>query len=174
MPEKVNPGGNVTVSGTSDAPPFSSVNVKIPAIGNTWISLTDMFGAYSLNNTVFDIYMTIPFAILGYVCVKLTCEPAPLLLGFVLGKLMEEYLRRAMTISRGDPMVFITRPLSATMLAIAAVLLIIVFLPSIARFGCVPSFTGTVGASLAQRSVKVIGTPGRQRIWRTPSRSRGP
>jgi TctA family transporter len=90
-------------------------------------------GAYSLNNSVFDIYMTIPFAILGYVCVKLNCEPAPLLLGFVLGKLMEEYLRRAMTISRGDPMVFITRPLSATMLAIAAVLLIIVFLPSIAK-----------------------------------------
>jgi len=90
-------------------------------------------GAYSLNNSVFDIYMTIPFAILGYVCVKLNCEPAPLLLGFVLGKLMEEYLRRAMTISRGDPMVFVTRPLSATMLAIAAVLLIIVFLPSVAK-----------------------------------------
>jgi TctA family transporter len=90
-------------------------------------------GAYSLNNSVFDIYMTIPFAILGYACVKLSCEPAPLLLGFVLGKLMEEYLRRAMTISRGDPMVFVTRPLSATMLAIAVILLVIVFLPAIAK-----------------------------------------
>jgi TctA family transporter len=90
-------------------------------------------GAYSLNNNVFDVYMTIPFAILGYLFKKLDCEPAPLLLGFVLGKLMEEYLRRAMTISRGDPTVFVTRPLSATMLGIAVVLLIIVFLPSIKK-----------------------------------------
>jgi len=64
---------------------------------------------------------------------KLDCEPAPLLLGLVLGKLMEEYLRRAMTISRGDWSVFVTRPLSATLLAIAAVLLVIVFLPAIAK-----------------------------------------
>jgi putative tricarboxylic transport membrane protein len=63
----------------------------------------------------------------------LDSEPAPLLLGFVLGKLMEEYLRRAMTISRGDPSVFVTRPLSATMLGIAVVLLVIVFLPSIKK-----------------------------------------
>ena len=90
-------------------------------------------GAYSINNNVFDVFMTIPFAILGYVFKKLDCEPAPMLLGFVLGKLMEEYLRRAMTISRGDWFVFVTRPLSATLLAIAAVLLVIVFLPSISR-----------------------------------------
>ena len=61
---------------------------------------TRCIGAYSLNNNVFDVYMTIPFTILGYAFKKLDCEPAPLLLGFVLGKLMEEYLRRAMTISR--------------------------------------------------------------------------
>ncbi len=90
-------------------------------------------GAYSINNNVFDVFMTIPFAILGYAFKKLDCEPAPLLLGFVLGKLMEEYLRRAMTISRGDPTVFFTRPLSATLLALAAVLLVIVFLPAIAK-----------------------------------------
>ena len=90
-------------------------------------------GAYSINNNVFDVFMTIPFAILGYVFKKLDCEPAPMLLGFVLGKLMEEYLRRAMTISRGDWSVFVTRPLSATLLACAAVLLIIVFLPAISR-----------------------------------------
>jgi len=90
-------------------------------------------GAYSMNNNVFDVYMTIPFAILGYTFKKLDCEPAPLLLGFVLGKLMEEYLRRAMTISRGDPTVFVTRPLSATMLGIAVVLLVIVSLPSIKK-----------------------------------------
>jgi TctA family transporter len=90
-------------------------------------------GAFSMNNNTFDIYMTIPFAILGYLFIKLECEPAPLLLGFVLGKLMEEYLRRAMTISRGDATVFVTRPLSATLLAIAAILLIIVFLPAIRK-----------------------------------------
>ena len=88
-------------------------------------------GAYSINNNVFDVFMTIPFAILGYAFKKLDCEPAPLLLGFVLGKLMEEYLRRAMTISRGDPMVFITRPLSLGLLIAAALLLVIVFLPAI-------------------------------------------
>ena len=90
-------------------------------------------GAYSINNNVFDVFMTIPFAILGYIFKKLDCEPAPMLLGFVLGKLMEEYLRRAMTISRGDWSVFVTRPLSATLLGIAAVLLVIVFLPAISR-----------------------------------------
>jgi TctA family transporter len=90
-------------------------------------------GAYSINNNVFDVFMTIPFAILGYIFKKLDCEPAPMLLGFVLGKLMEEYLRRAMTISRGDWSVFVTRPLSATLLAMAAILLVIVFLPAISR-----------------------------------------
>jgi len=90
-------------------------------------------GAYSINNNVFDVFMTIPFAILGYVFKKLDCEAAPLLLGFVLGKLMEEYLRRALTISRGDPMVFFTRPLSATLLAIAAALLVLVLLPAFSR-----------------------------------------
>ena len=90
-------------------------------------------GAYSINNNVFDVFMTIPFAILGYLFKKLDCEPAPMLLGFVLGKLMEEYLRRAMTISRGDPMVFLTRPLSATLLACAVILLAIVFLPAISK-----------------------------------------
>jgi TctA family transporter len=90
-------------------------------------------GAYSINNNVFDVFMTIPFAILGYIFKKLDCEPAPMLLGFVLGKLMEEYLRRAMTISRGDWTVFFTRPLSATLLVMALILLAIVFLPAISR-----------------------------------------
>jgi len=90
-------------------------------------------GAYSINNNVFDVFMTIPFAILGYVFRKLDCEAAPLLLGLVLGMLMEEYLRRAMTISRGDWSVFVTRPLSAALLAMAVALLVIVFLPAIAK-----------------------------------------
>ena len=90
-------------------------------------------GVYSVNNNVFDVFMTIPFAILGYLFRKFGCEPAPLLLGLVLGQLMEEYLRRAMTISRGDWSIFVTRPLSLTLLIIAAVLLVIVFMPSIAK-----------------------------------------
>ncbi len=90
-------------------------------------------GVYSVNNNVFDVIMTIPFAILGYLFRKFGCEPAPLLLGLVLGQLMEEYLRRAMTISRGDWSIFVTRPLSLTLLIIAAVLLVIVFLPAIAK-----------------------------------------
>ncbi len=90
-------------------------------------------GAYSINNNVFDVYVTLPFAILGYVFRKLDCEPAPLLLGLVLGSLMEEYLRRAMTISRGDWSVFVTRPLSATLLAIAVILLVVVLVPAIAK-----------------------------------------
>ncbi len=122
------------------------VILNLPLIG-IWIKLLTVpyrilypaillfccIGAYSVNNNVFDVFMTIPFAILGYAFKKLDCEPAPLLLGFVLGKLMEEYLRRALTISRGDATVFFTRPLSATLLAIAFVLLVLVFSPSIAR-----------------------------------------
>ncbi|HYF57392.1 MAG TPA: tripartite tricarboxylate transporter permease [Burkholderiaceae bacterium] len=122
------------------------VILNLPLIG-MWVKLLSVpyrilypaillfccIGAYSINNNVFDVFMTIPFAILGYVFKKLDCEPAPMLLGFVLGKLMEEYLRRAMTISRGDASVFFTRPLSATLLAMAGILLVIVFLPAISK-----------------------------------------
>jgi TctA family transporter len=122
------------------------VVLNLPLIG-IWIKLLSVpyrvlfpaillfccVGAYSINNNVFDVFMTIPFAILGYLFKKFDCEPAPLLLGFVLGKLMEEFLRRAMTISRGDATVFLTRPLSATLLAVAVLLLAVVFLPSIAK-----------------------------------------
>ena len=122
------------------------VILNLPLIG-IWIKLLTIpyrllypaillfccIGAYSVNNNVFDVMMTIPFAILGYAFKKLDCEPAPLLLGFVLGKLMEEYLRRALTISRGDPTVFFTRPLSLVLLILAAILLVLVFSPKIAR-----------------------------------------
>ena len=77
--------------------------------------------------------MTIPFAIMGYYFKKWHCEPAPLLMGFILGELMEEYLRRALTISRGDWGVFIDRPLSATLLGISVLLLVIVALPFIRK-----------------------------------------
>jgi putative tricarboxylic transport membrane protein len=88
-------------------------------------------GAYSLRNNTFDVYLTALFGFLGYVFVKLECEPAPLLLGFILGPMLEEYLRRAMILSHGDPMVFVTRPISATMLGLAVIALIIVLSPAI-------------------------------------------
>ena len=69
------------------------------------------------------------FGFVGYWLIKLDCEPAPLLLGFVLGPMMEENLRRALLLSRGDWTVFLTRPLSAVLLAIAAFLLVLTVLP---------------------------------------------
>ena len=77
-------------------------------------------GAYSVNNNVFDVYAMAMFGLLGYVFIKLDFEPAPLLLGFVLGPMLEENLRRAMIISRGDPTVFVTHPLSLVLLLISA------------------------------------------------------
>ena len=81
-------------------------------------------GNYSINNAPFDVAMTAVFALVGYWLIKLDFEPAPMLLGYVLGPLMEENLRRAMLIARGDPMTFVTRPISATLLAIAVLLLV--------------------------------------------------
>lgn len=90
-------------------------------------------GAYSINNNVWDVLMTIPFAILGYYFKKWKCEPAPLLLGFILGEMMEEYLRRALTLSRGDWGTLLERPLSGSLLVLAAVLMLIMLLPAIRR-----------------------------------------
>ena len=88
-------------------------------------------GVYSTNNNVFDIWMVAIFGFIGYAFVKLGCEPAPLLLGFILGPMMEENLRRALLLSRGDWSVFVTRGLSASLLAMAALLLLIVLLPAV-------------------------------------------
>ena len=90
-------------------------------------------GIYSINSNAFDLFAVALFGLLGYALVKCECEPAPLLLGFVLGPMLEEHLRRAMIISRGDPTVFFTRPISATLLVIAAGVLILVLLPTIAK-----------------------------------------
>jgi putative tricarboxylic transport membrane protein len=87
-------------------------------------------GVFSLSNTTFDVFLMVLFGGLGYIFKKLDCEPAPMLLGYILGPMMEEYLRRALLIAKGDPTVLVTRPISATMLALAAVLLVIVLLPS--------------------------------------------
>jgi putative tricarboxylic transport membrane protein len=88
-------------------------------------------GTYSLKNSSFDVYLTAAFALLGYVFYKLSCEPAPLLLGYILGPMMEENLRRALLIARGDWSTFVTRPLSASLLVAAAVMVVAVMLPSI-------------------------------------------
>jgi TctA family transporter len=88
-------------------------------------------GLYSVNNNTFDIGLTALCGLLGYVFHKLECEPAPLILGFVLGPMMEENLRRCMLLSRGDPSAFFTRPLSLAFLIMAVAMLIAVALPSI-------------------------------------------
>jgi putative tricarboxylic transport membrane protein len=88
-------------------------------------------GIYSVNNAPFDVSMTALFGVVGYWMSKHDFEPAPMILGYVLGPLMEENLRRAMLIARGDATVFVTRPISAVLLAIAALLLILAVLPSI-------------------------------------------
>ncbi|KFL30661.1 hypothetical protein JP75_14405 [Devosia riboflavina] len=97
------------------------------------IVLFACIGCYSINQNVFDIYAIGFFGILGYVLIRLGCEPAPLLLGFVLGPLLEEHLRRAMIISRGDPMIFLERPISATLLGLALLAVLIAILPSIRK-----------------------------------------
>ncbi|MCC6304851.1 MAG: tripartite tricarboxylate transporter permease [Rhodobacteraceae bacterium] len=90
-------------------------------------------GTFSIGLNAFDIYAIAVLGVLGYILVKLDCEPAPLLLGFVLGPLLEEHLRRAMIISHGDPMTFVERPISAVLLAIAALAIALSMLPSIRR-----------------------------------------
>ncbi|MFO1216476.1 MAG: tripartite tricarboxylate transporter permease, partial [Burkholderiaceae bacterium] len=88
-------------------------------------------GLYTLNNNNFDVFTAAGFGIVGYAFFKLGCEPAPLLLGFILGPMMEENLRRALLLSRGDWTAFLTRPLSAGLLIAAALMIVIVSLPSI-------------------------------------------
>lgn len=88
-------------------------------------------GVFSLNNSEFDVYLMALFGLFGYICAKLGAEPAPMLLGFIIGPMMEEYLRRALLLSHSDPLVFVQRPISATMLALAAIAMAVVLLPSL-------------------------------------------
>jgi len=90
-------------------------------------------GVFSLANTSFDIYFMAIFGFAGYLFRKLECEPAPMLLGFILGPMMEEFLRRALLLSKGSPMVLITRPISATMLVVAALVMITLMLPALRK-----------------------------------------
>ncbi len=90
-------------------------------------------GVFSLSNSEFDIYLMALFGALGYLFSKLGCEPAPMLLAFILGPMMEKYLRRAMLISRGDWTVFFTRPISLTLLVLAVVAMVLVLIPEFSK-----------------------------------------
>jgi len=123
---------------------FMLIVLNLPLIG-IWVKLLKVpyrylypailtfccIGVYSVQNTTFDVFQTAAFGVIGYLFIKLRCEPAPLLLGFVLGPMMEENFRRALLLSRGDFSVFVTRPLSMGLLIAAAVLVLIVAMPSI-------------------------------------------
>ncbi|MGE5096255.1 MAG: tripartite tricarboxylate transporter permease [Betaproteobacteria bacterium] len=125
---------------------FMLVVLNLPMIG-MWVKLLTVkydylfpailifccIGVYSISNAVMDVWLAALFGFIGYSFIKLEMEPAPLLLGFVLGPMMEENLRRALLLSRGDPAVFFTRPISLTLLIIAAILLVIVATPAIAK-----------------------------------------
>ena len=122
------------------------VILNLPLIG-MWVKLLTLpyrflypaillfccIGVYSISNAPMDVLMAALFGFIGYTFIKLECEPAPLLLGFVLGPMMEENLRRALLLSRGDPLVFLTRPISLTLLIISAALIVIVAMPAMKK-----------------------------------------
>jgi len=118
------------------------VVINLPLIG-IWVRLLkvpyqllfpcivvfSLIGIYSVNNSTTDVVLTALFALFGFLLVKFGLEPAPLVLGFILGPLMEENLRRSMVLSRGDPMIFVTRPLSLTLLMMAVAVVLLIALP---------------------------------------------
>jgi len=117
--------------------PLIGLWIKLLTVPYRWlfpaIVLFCAIGVYTTNNNTWDIWIMGWFGIIGYLFHKLAMEPAPLLLGLILGPMMEENLRRALLLSRGDWGILVTRPLSATLLALAAALLVIVLLPAIKR-----------------------------------------
>jgi putative tricarboxylic transport membrane protein len=122
------------------------VILNLPLIG-VWIKLLTVkyrilfpgilavccIGVYTVSNSASLVLLMALFGVLGYVLVKLDFEPAPMLLGFILGPMLEENLRRSMTISHGDPSVFVTRPLSLILLGVAALMLLAMMVPAIAK-----------------------------------------
>ncbi|HEY7742472.1 MAG TPA: tripartite tricarboxylate transporter permease [Burkholderiales bacterium] len=117
--------------------PLVGLWVKLLTVPYRWlfpsIILFCCIGNYSVNNNPFDVYLCAVIGVLGYVLVKLECEPAPLLLGYVLGPLLEENLRRALLIARGDPTVFFTRPLSAVFMIATVLIFVVMVLPAARR-----------------------------------------
>jgi TctA family transporter len=122
------------------------VILNLPLIG-LWVSLLKIpyrilfpcimafscIGIYSVNNSPFEVYLAAIFGVIGFLWLRLECQPAPLLLGFVLGPLMEENLRRALLISRGDPTVFFTRPISLGFMIATGIILTIMLLPMVKK-----------------------------------------
>jgi TctA family transporter len=120
------------------------VVINLPLIG-VWVQLLKMpyrflylcillfcaIGVYTISNSAAALFIAAFFGVLGYMFARLEMEPAPMVLGFVLGPLMEENLRKAMTVSSGDPMIFVQRPISLVLLILATILLIIVAMPNI-------------------------------------------
>ena len=120
--------------------------INLPLVG-LWVKLLQVpyrlmfpailifcsIGIYSVNNQPMDVAFTALFGLFGYLLIKLGFEPAPLLLGFVLGKLMEEKLRQALIISRGSFMTFVERPISLLLLVVAVAVLVIALLPSMSK-----------------------------------------
>ena len=110
-------------------------------------------GIYSVNNSAFEVYLTALFGIIGFVWMKLECPPAPMLLGFVLGPLMEENLRRALLISRGDPTVFFTRPISLGFMIATVLIIVVMVLPAVkARRAAITDVDAYLTTRLARSS----------------------
>jgi TctA family transporter len=120
--------------------------INLPLIG-IWVSLLRVpyymlfpaivvfcaIGAYSIGNSLFDLWLMLGFGLIGYFFIKIGVEPAPFVLGFVLGPMLEENFRRAMLIASGDVFVFVERPISAVLLGISALLLAALLVPEIRR-----------------------------------------
>src|ERR671932_114459 len=117
--------------------PLIGMWVKLPTVPYRYLYPSILvfmaIGVYSLSNNPFDVLIMGVFGVLGYICAKLECEPAPMILGCIIGPLMEENLRRAMLLSRGDPTVFFTKPISAGFMIASLILLVIVALPAIRK-----------------------------------------
>jgi TctA family transporter len=115
--------------------PLVGVWVRLLRVPYRWlfpsIIMFCCIGNYSVSNNPIDLYLCAFVGVLGYVLLKLECEPAPLLLGYVLGPLMEEYLRRALLISRGDATIFFTRPISLAFMIATALLLVVLIVPAL-------------------------------------------
>jgi TctA family transporter len=97
------------------------------------IMVFSAIGIYSSNNLSFDVYLAALFGILGVVWRMLDCNPVPMLLGFVLGPMMEENLRRALQVSQGDPSIFLTRPISLGFMIASVLILIVMVMPAVHR-----------------------------------------
>jgi putative tricarboxylic transport membrane protein len=117
--------------------PLVGIWVRLLRVPYRWlfpaIIMFCCIGNYSVGNNPFDVYLCAVIGVLGYVFVRLGCEPAPLILGFVLGPLMEEYLRRALLLSRGDPTVFFTRPISLAFMVATVLIVVVMIAPAFRR-----------------------------------------